>query len=141
MQLTKDQEQQIVNAIKQAELNTSGEIRVHIETKCKDDILDRATHVFSMLEMHKTQLRNGVLFYMATKDRQYAILGDVGINMKVPENFWENIKDTMLLHFQEGDFTAGLSTGIAMAGEKLKEFFPYQSEDVNELSDEISYGE
>lgn len=141
MQLTKDQEQQIVNAIKQAELNTSGEIRVRIETKCKDDILDRATHVFSMLEMHKTQLRNGVLFYMATKDRQFAILGDVGINMKVPEDFWENIKDTMLLHFKEGDFTAGLSTGIAMAGEKLKEFFPYQSDDVNELSDEISYGE
>lgn len=141
MQFSKEQEQHIVNAIKQAELNTSGEIRVHIETKCKDDILDRATHVFSMLEMHKTQLRNGVLFYMATKDRQFAILGDVGINMKVPEDFWEKIKDTMLVHFREGDFTMGLSQGIEMAGEKLKEFFPYQSDDVNELPDEISFGE
>ncbi len=137
---TKEQEQQIVNAIKQAELNTSGEIRVHVEKKCKGDVLDRAANVFAMLEMHQTELRNGVLFYLATHDKQFAILGDAGINVNVPENFWETIKETMLLHFKDGDFTLGLSKGIEMAGEKLKEFFPYQSDDLNELPDEISYG-
>lgn len=137
---TKEQEQQIVSAIKQAELNTSGEIRVHVEKKCKGDVLDRAANVFAMLEMHQTELRNGVLFYLATHDKQFAILGDAGINVNVPENFWETIKETMLLHFKDGDFTLGLSKGIEMAGEKLKEFFPYQSDDLNELPDEISYG-
>jgi uncharacterized membrane protein len=130
----------VVNAIKQAELNTSGEIRVHIEDKCKGDVLDRATDVFAMLKMHKTELRNGVLFYLALKDRKYAVLGDAGINAVVPDNFWESVKDTLLQHFKEGSFTEGLSLGIGMAGEKLKQHFPYQSDDVNELPNDISFG-
>jgi len=135
----KQEKQMIVDAVKSAELNTSGEIRVHIENKCKYDVLDRATDVFKTLEMHKTEQRNGVLFYLAIEDKQFAILGDVGINQKVPEGFWEQIKDEMLVDFKAGNFTKGLSDGIHKAGEQLKQFFPYQSDDVNELSDDISF--
>ena len=131
---------QITNAVRVAENNTSGEIRVHIEKHCKGDVLDRAAYIFEKLEMHKTQLRNGVLFYLAIEDHKFAILGDAGINMKVPENFWEEIKDEMASKFMEGKFTEGLSTGIKQAGKQLKQHFPYQKDDVNELSDEISFG-
>lgn len=131
---------QITNAIRAAELNTSGEIRVHIEKHCRENVLDRAAYLFEKLEMHKTELRNGVLFYLAVDDRKFAILGDAGINRNVPENFWEEIKDKMAEMFSEGQFAEGLSLGIRMAGEQLKSHFPYQKDDVNELSDEISYG-
>jgi uncharacterized membrane protein len=131
---------QITNAIRVAENNTSGEIRVHIEKHCKGDVLDRAAYIFEKLEMHKTQLRNGVLFYLAIEDHKFAILGDAGINQKVPENFWEEIKEEMAEKFREGKFTEGLSTGIKQAGKQLKQHFPYQEDDVNELSDEISFG-
>lgn len=131
---------QITNAIRVAETNTSGEIRVHIEKQCKGDVLDRAAYIFEKLEMHKTQLRNGVLFYLAIEDRKFAILGDAGINQKVPENFWEEIKNEMASKFAEGKFTDGISTGIKKAGEQLKQHFPYQKDDINELSNEISFG-
>lgn len=137
---TKEQQKMIVDAIKQAEHNTSGEIRVHIEKKCKIDVLDRAANVFAILKMHKTELRNGVLFYLSVEDRKFAILGDVGINIKVPENFWDSVKNTVLEQFKQGNQTEGLIQGILMAGEKLKAHFPYQKDDVNELSDEISFG-
>lgn len=132
--------QQIMNAIREAEKNTSGEIRVHAELHCPGDVLDRAAYIFKKLEMHKTQLRNGVLFYLAVEDRKFAILGDVGINSKVPDNFWESTRDAVLALLKEGKLAEGLSVGIRMAGEKLKEYFPYHEDDVNELSDEISYG-
>lgn len=131
----------ISEAIQVAEKNTSGEIRIHIEGKCKEDVLDRASYIFEKLEMHKTELRNGVLFYLAVQDHKFAILGDAGINQVTAEDFWEDIKSTMLGHFKEGNFTAGLAEGIKMAGEQLKKHFPYQDDDVNELSDEISFGE
>lgn len=137
---TKEQQKRIVEAIKQAEHNTSGEIRVHIEKSCKKDVLDRAADVFAMLKMHKTKLRNGVLFYLSIEDRKFAILGDGGINAKVPENFWESVKETVFEQFKAGNQTEGLVKGILMAGEKLKAHFPYQKDDVNELSDEISFG-
>lgn len=137
---TKEQQKMIVEAIKQAEQNTSGEIRVHIEEKCKKDVLDRAADVFAMLKMHKTKLRNGVLFYLSVEDRKFAILGDAGLNAKVPENFWESVKDAVLEQFKSGNQTEGLVKGIIMAGEKLKAHFPYQKDDVNELSDDISFG-
>jgi len=137
---TKEQQKMIVEAIKQAEHNTSGEIRVHIEKKCKIDVLDRAANVFAMLKMHKTELRNGVLFYLSVEDRKFAILGDVGINIKVPEDFWDSVKNTVLEQFKQDNQTEGLIKGILMAGEKLKVHFPYQKDDVNELSDEISFG-
>lgn len=132
---------QIKNAIRAAEMNTSGEVRVHIEKHCKEDVLDRAAYIFEKLEMHKTELRNGVLFYLAIEDHKFAILGDAGINQKVAENFWEEIKENMLTRFKEGNFTKGLSEGIIEAGNQLKAHFPYQKDDVNELSDEISFGE
>lgn len=135
-----EQQTTIVDAIKQAELNTSGEVRVHIEEKCKEDVLDHAAYIFEKLEMHKTALRNGVLFYLAIKDRKFAILGDAGINQKVPSDFWDNIKTHCIQKFKEGQFTEGLSEGIIMAGEQLKAHFPYQLDDVNELDDEISFG-
>ena len=137
---TEEQKTNIVDAIKKAELNTSGEVRVHIEDRCKADVLDRAATVFALLKMHKTKLRNGVLFYLAVKDRKFAILGDSGINAKVPENFWNDIKEMMAKHFSKGNFAEGLSEGILKAGEQLKKYFPYQSDDINELDDEISFG-
>lgn len=138
---TEEQKKQIVEAIKQAEKNTSGEIKIHIERKCKEDVLDHAAFMFEKLEMHKTELRNGVLIYLAVEDRQLAILGDAGINMKVPKGFWEETRDIMIANFKNGDFAKGLSEGIIKAGEQLKAHYPYQKGDVNELSDDISFGE
>ncbi|MDD3567928.1 MAG: TPM domain-containing protein [Bacteroidales bacterium] len=137
---TLDQKKYIEAAIKEAELNTSGEIRVHVENRCKGDVLDRATDVFAMLKMHKTELRNGVLFYLALADRQFAVLGDAGINAVVPDNFWEDVKGVMVEHFAKNNLAVGLAKGIELAGQKLKEHFPYQKDDVNELPDEISFG-
>ena len=134
------QKEQITQAIKDAEKNTSGEIRVHIESDCNEDVLDRAAYMFAKLEMHRTKLRNGVLFYLSVNDRKFAILGDAGINAVTPENFWDEIKETVISKFKNGEYADGLSTGINMAGDALKKHFPYQSDDVNELSDEISYG-
>lgn len=131
---------QIENAIRAAEFNTSGEIRVHIEKHCSEDVLDRAAYIFEKLAMQKTELRNGVLFYLAVEDHKFAILGDAGINQKVPDNFWEDIKEKMAADFKAGNITEGLAAGIISAGEELKHHFPWQTDDVNELSDEISFG-
>jgi uncharacterized membrane protein len=137
---TEEDKLQITNAIRVAETNTSGEIRVHIEKHCKEDVLDRAAFIFEKLKMHKTALRNGVLFYVAIEDHKFAILGDVGINQKVPDDFWEEIKSDVVEKFKDGKYAEGLAEGIIKAGEQLKAHFPYQEDDVNELSDEISFG-
>jgi len=138
---TQEQKNSIVKAVKDAELQTSGEIRVHIDKRCKENVLDRSAFIFKKLEMHKTELRNGVLFYIAYKDKKFAILGDVGINAKVEEHFWDNIKEEMGKFFKADDFAQGLTRGISMAGEKLKTHFPYkEGEDINELPDDISFG-
>jgi len=136
-----EQKRQIVSAIEAAEKNTSGEIRLHVEMRCHGDIMKRAAIVFEKLKMHRTELRNGVLFYMAVADRQFAIIGDKGINDKVPGDFWNDIEKHMAGLFAKGLFTEGVTDGIRMAGEQLKLHFPYQSDDVNELSDEISFNE
>ena len=136
---SKEEKKQITDAIAEAELNTSGEIRLHMEDHCKIDVLDRAAYIFEKLKMHETTQRNGVLFYLAVTDRKFAILGDGGINQVVPANFWDEIKETMMGFFKEGKFTEGLSKGILMSGEQLKANFPYLSDDINELSDEISF--
>ena len=136
---SKEEKQQILDAISEAERNTSGEIRLHMEGHCQLDVLDRAAYLFGKLKMHETAQRNGVLFYLAVHDRKFAILGDAGINQVVPVNFWDEIKETMLGYFKAGKFTDGLATGIRMAGEQLKVNFPFHREDVNELSDEISF--
>ena len=131
---------QIVKAIEQAELATSGEVRLHVDDSCKDEVLNRAAFIFEKLEMHKTDLRNGVLFYVAVVDRKFAILGDTGINEKVADNFWDEVKDVVLSNFKEGKHAEGLTAGIIKAGEQLKAHFPYQEDDVNELDNEISFG-
>ena len=138
--LTKEQEQTIVQAIKIAENNTSGEIRVHIEKETNKSPLEKALEVFYSLEMDKTEQRNGVLIYIAVESKQFAILGDEGINSKVPENFWDLEKELMLSHFKKEEYSKGIELAILKVGEKLKEFFPYQDDDNNELSDEISKG-
>jgi uncharacterized membrane protein len=121
-----EEQKQIIAAIQEAEKQTSGEVKVHIEKKCKSaDVLDRAKEVFGLLEMHATGEQNGVLFYLAYEDRKFAVLGDKGINEKVPAHFWN---------------TEGLCAGIKEAGLQLKTHFPYRSDDVNELPDEISFG-
>ncbi|MDF1571845.1 MAG: TPM domain-containing protein [Bacteroidales bacterium] len=137
---TKEQKKQIRDAIARAELNTSGEIRLHVDNHCRIDVLDCAASWFRTLKMHKTELRNGVLFYLAVKDRKFAIIGDAGINAVTPGNFWDNIKEEMLAYFKEDQFTEGLIRGIDMAGEQLQAHFPCQSDDKNELPDEISFG-
>lgn len=138
--LGKENELLIAKGIEQAESQTSGEIRVHIESACKSDVLERAATVFKSLSMHKTKERNGVLFYLSINDRKFAILGDVGINQVVPVDFWDTTKEKVIDHFKKGEFTQGLVEGIELAGEHLKKYFPHQVDDVNELSDEISYG-
>ncbi len=138
---TDQQKAMIRRAIEVAEMNTSGEIRVHIENTCKEEPMDRAAYVFSKLGMQKTANRNGVLFYLAVRDRKFVILGDAGINQKVPADFWENITEVVLQNFREGRITEGLVEGVRMAGQQLKAHFPYQMDDKNELSNEISYGE
>ena len=137
---TPEQQKQIVGAIEEAELNTSGEIRVHIDLTCKGDVLDQAAKTFAMLKMHKTKLRNGVLFYLSIQDHKFAILGDAGINAQVPENFWENTKQVMFDKFKENNLAEGLVTGITLAGEQLKKYFPYKDDDINELDNNISFG-
>ena len=139
MFFSKEEQQKIVAAIKEAELNTSGEIRVHIENRCKEESLERAAEIFYELKMDHTAARNGILFYLAVKDRKFAIIGDEGINRNVEHDFWNDIKDEMTSKFKEGQFAEGLVSGILKCGNKLKQYFPYQKDDVNELSDEISF--
>lgn len=113
---------------------------MHVESRCKEEVLDSAAYWFEKLEIHKTEQRNGVLFYLAMEDHKFAILGDAGINAKVPENFWDEIREYMLTKFKNGQFVDGLTEAILRAGEQLRVHFPYQTDDVNELSDEISFG-
>jgi uncharacterized membrane protein len=137
---TKEQKEDIRQAVLNAELDTSGEIRVHIESNCTGEVLDRAAFLFDKMGMQKTEKRNGVLFYVAVNNRRFAIVGDKGINSVVPEDFWDSIKHTLLNHFREENFTEGLIKGITIIGDKLKVHFPYQAGDVNELPDDISFG-
>lgn len=136
------EQQNIVEAIKEAEKQTSGEIKVHIEKKCtSENVLERAKEVFEFLNMHLTKDHNGVLFYLAYEDRKFAVLGDKGIYEKVPADFWNSTKDLLRSHFSNNRFAEGLCLGINEAGIQLKKHFPYSSDDINELPDDISFGE
>jgi uncharacterized membrane protein len=135
-----EQKKRILQEIREAELDTSGEIRVHIENYCKaPEAFARGVELFHKLNMHKTALRNGVLFYLALKDKKFAIIGDEGINAKIPSDFWDAIKTEMSIQFKAGNFTEGLSNAIDKAGKQLKAHYPYLNDDKNELSDEISF--
>ncbi len=133
------QKMAIQNAIHDSESKTSGEIRVHIENHCETDLLDRATEVFHVLQMHETERRNGVLIYLALEDKKVAIIGDEGINEVTPDDYWKNEIDGILNHFKDGEFDIGIIQAINKIGDKLIEFFPFETNDVNELSDEISF--
>jgi uncharacterized membrane protein len=138
---TREQKVRIVDAIRNAEGNTSGEIRVHVERICLGEPTDRAAYLFEKLGMHKTNLRNGILFYMSYDDHKIAILGDSGINTVVPENFWDSTLEMIAARFREGDFSGGLEAGITNTGIQLKSHFPHRPDDINELPDEISFGD
>lgn len=138
---TPEQQDDIARAVQEAELNTSGEIRIHIENQCTGDVLERSAYLFKKLGMIHTEQRNGVLFYLAVEHHKFAVLGDVGIDAVVPENFWEDIKNIMQDNFKEGRFTEGLTKAISLAGIQLKEHFPLQTNDKNELPDDVSFGD
>lgn len=138
--LTSEEEQAVVEAIRLAEKETSGEIRVHIEKETSLAAFERAMEVFHFLKMDETKLKNGVLIYVAVKDKVFAICGDKGIDDVVAEDFWDTTKDTMAAHFKKGDFSRGLIAGIAKAGKQLQQYFPCEDDDSDELSNEISKG-
>lgn len=138
--LTAAEEQEIVQAIVQAERNTSGEIRVHLERTTTVPHFERAQEVFQMLKMYNTQQRNGVLIYVAVDDHKFVIYGDEGINNVVPENFWEQTKNNMQTQFKAGQFKEGIVQGVLTAGEELKEHFPWEKGDIDELPNEVSKG-
>lgn len=138
--LNQEEEREIVKAICVAEKNTSGEIRVHIEKTTTLDAFDRAKEVFHQLKMDETQLKNGVLIYVAVEDKTFVICGDQGINDIVENDFWNTTKEIMVANFKEGNFKQGLINGILSAGEELKKHFPWAENDTNELSNEISKG-
>lgn len=138
--LTNEDEQEIINAIAQAELNTSGEIRIHIENHSDLSAMDRAQQVFLELGMDKTAARNGVLFYIGVSDHTFAILGDEGIDKVVEDTFWDCTKDILIENFKKQQYKQGLVEGILQAGKRLKQFFPLLDSDTNELSNEISRG-
>ena len=138
--LTKEEEQEIVEAIRMAEKETSGEIRVHIEKTTSKVPFDRALEVFQFLKMDETQLKNGVLIYLAITDKAFVICGDKGIDELVSADFWVSTKEAMAAQFKTGNFKQGLIDGITKAGEQLQQYFPYKEGDTNELSNEISKG-
>lgn len=138
--LTAQEEQEIISAIRDAEKNTSGEIRIHIERNSKLDAFDRAMEVFHYLKMDNTKLQNGVLIYVAVDSKTFVIYGDKGINDVVPSGFWDSTKDVMLTHFKANQFKQGLIEGVLKAGKQLEAHFPWIHGDTNELTNEISRG-
>jgi len=135
---TEDEQKRIVEEIHKAEERTSGEIRVHLDRHSGEDVLKKAQKIFYQLGMARTKDRNGVLIYLATDHRKFAILGNEGIHRVVPENYWEDVKEEMLKHFREEKFFAGLCRAIQQIGEKLQAHFPAEKAGANELPDEIS---
>lgn len=135
----KDEQNEIVKAIQQAELQSSAEIRVHIDDKTKLTALDRSAQIFKQLKMHKTQARNGVLLYMSIENKYFAIIGDAGIHQFVKDEFWANCTEEVLQEFKKGNFLKGITDCIAKVGNTLKQYFPYQTDDENELPNELSF--
>jgi len=136
-----EEQERIIEEIRKAEEKTSGEIRVHLDCCSREEALEKAKKIFHRLGMNRTKHRNGVLIYLATDHRKFAILGDEGIHRMVPEDYWEGIKGKMQRHFREGRFGEGICLGIREIGEKLKSHFPAGKDDRNELPDTISEGE
>lgn len=138
--LTASEEEDIIAAIRDAEKDTSGEIRVHIENSCNNDVFEHAMEVFHYLKMDNTKDQNGVLIYVAVSKREFVIYGDKGINDIVGADFWNSTRDAIAKHFENGDFTKGLIQGIQTAGNALSKHFPWHHSDINELDNTISKG-
>ena len=138
--LSDDEEQEIVLAILEAEKNTSGEIRVHIESHTRKNHFDRAKEVFHLLKMDNTKDENGVLIYVAVNDRKFVIFGDKGIDKVVPNNFWHTTRDAIQNQFKKENFKQGIIDGVLSTGKQLESHFPWNHGDINELSDEVSKG-
>ena len=137
--LSKAERERVAQAIGEAERLTSGEIRVHLEDHIEDDVLDHAAFVFEELGMHRTDQRNGVLIYVCVADRKVAVIGDKGINERVPEGFWTDVVAVLKLHFAAGRRADGLAEAVHMVASKLRQHFPLQTNDRNELSNEVSF--
>lgn len=138
--LTETDRQRVSAAIKAAEQRTSGEIRVHLEDHIEDEVLDHAAFIFEELGMHRTKDRNGVLIYVSVGDRKAAVIGDKGINERVPTNFWNDVLGILKLHFAASRPADGICEAVTLIGEKLKTFHPHQRDDRDELSNEVSIG-
>lgn len=139
--LTKDECRRLVEAIDRAERETSGEIRIHIESHCEDDPKERALRTFRILNMSRTAERNGVLIYVASHSHKFAVIGDRGINAKVPAGFWKEVVAAIGENFSKGLYAEGLLEAVEMTGRKLKAYFPYSKDDVNELPNDISFND
>jgi uncharacterized membrane protein len=137
--LSDKEQEKIKLSIEWAEKATSGEVRVCIESVCEKDAYERAIECFFDLEMQNTKLKNGVLVYVALDAHKFAIIGDTGINELVSDDFWDSTKSLMLEKFKTGEVAEGISLGIIEAGKQLKKYFPYQSDDLNELPDDIIF--
>lgn len=137
--ITPEQEERLIKAIQLAELQTSGEVRVHVEKTCKGDALDTCKKQFAKLNMHQTKDRNGILFYLAINSKSFAVWGDEGIHQKVSDEFWKSITDCAIGYFKQNQLVTGIEKAVELCGEKLKQHFPLQADDKNELSNEISY--
>lgn len=139
--LTTEEQETIKQAVAKAEMNTSGEIRLRLEPECSGDPLTRAIKVFELLNMHKTKDRNGILIYVAYEDRKMAIFGDEGIHSKVPADYWQSTLQKLQTAFAKGLYCEGLVQAISDVGHNLKNIFPYQLDDRNELDNDISHGQ
>lgn len=135
---TAEEEEKILSAIRESEAKTSGEIRVHLAGHCRKSAYEDAVKVFEKLGMTGTTERNGILVFLALKDHQFAVIGDIGIHDKVPQDFWEKMRDAIQDDFQKGDFAKGLMEAIQVCGTELARYFPRKTDDRNELSDELS---
>ena len=137
--ISKADEARLIKAIQAAELQTSGEIRVHIEKFYKTDALEECKKKFTELNMHETKDRNGILFYLAINSKSFAVWGDEGIHQKVDDAFWKSITDCAISYFKQNQLLTGIEKAVELCGEKLKLHFPLEANDKNELSNEISY--
>lgn len=137
--VSKSDEARLIKAIQMAELKTSGEIRVHIEKTCAGDVIEVCKKKFEDLKMFETKDRNAILFFLAVESKSFAVWGDQGIHQKVSDEFWKSITDCAIGYFKQNDLMTGLEKSVEMCGEKLKLHFPIETDDKNELSNEISY--
>ena len=128
----------VKEAIRRAEMRTSGEVRVHLDEVIEEDVMDHAAYVFEELAMHRTAERNGVLLYVSVPSRKVALIGDRGIHERVGDGFWQDVLDGVLAEFRRQRFAAGLIAGVERVGEQLSAHFPRKGDDRNELSDDIS---